>query len=256
MSEENSENLNNSKNNTIFEQMERHPIIIGALCITIPICFLQLIYGGLVYFDITCFSKPLSESDLLGFFGNIFGSFIGGIFAIYVLKLTLDNERDMQKREHRLSVMPMLLYSISEQKIVYDRKKSEDIFDAGIRGDKSIEMKFSIHNIGLGPAVFVKLGVWKVGNKKCVPNDCTWSIPKDEEVSIILKLELPTYDGYDEEIGQDIDFSRCITFKNLLGNVYEQEVFFRFHRLKGYVGENQIETEEISILGYSEISDV
>ena len=251
-----SEDKESKRRHNILKIIETHPIIAVCLSVALPILVLQIIYWGLIYFDITCFVEPLSESDLLGFFGDILGSLIGGLIALYVLKITIQNERDSQKEEQRLSLMPMLLYDISEQKVVSGREKSEDIFNASFWGTKSIEFSFQIHNIGLGPAVYVKLGNWRVGNTEYIPYDVPRSIPKDETVNVKLKLELPTYDEYDDEIGQDIEFSRWITFKNLLGDSYKQEVYFTFHRLKYYEGSEQLETEEIIVRGSSEAETV
>lgn len=113
-----------------------------------------------------------------------------------------------------------------------------------------------IHNIGLGPAVYVKLGNWRVNNTEYIPYDVPCSILKDEKIGIKLKLELPTYEGYDDEIGQDIEFSRWITFKNLLGDSYKQEIYFTFHRLRYYEGTEQLETEEIIVRGSSEAEKI
>lgn len=141
---ESSEEKKNKQRMGILRMIEKHPIIAICLCVMIPIIVLQIIYWGLVYFDITCFVEPLSESDLLGFFGDILGSLIGGLIALYVLKITIQNERETQKEEQRLSLMPMLLYDISEQKVVSGIEKSEDIFNASFLGTKSIEFNFQI----------------------------------------------------------------------------------------------------------------
>lgn len=256
MGQEKKTNRDCGEKESILKKIERHPIITAILCIVVPICFLQLIYWGLTFFHITCFIEPLSESDLLGFFGDILGSLIGGLIALYVLRVTIQNERMSQKEERRLSLMPMLLYGISEQRVVQGRENSEDIFNASFDGTKSIEMNFVIHNIGLGPAISVELGNWRVGNTEYIPYDVPRAVPKDEKINVKLKLELPTYDEYDEEIGQDIDFSRWVTFSNLLGDTFQQEVFFTFHRLKYYEEEEKLETEEIIVQGSSEIKPV
>ena len=256
MGQEKKASIGCEEKESILKKIERHPIITAILCIVVPICFLQLIYWVLTFFHITWFIEPLSERDLLGFFGDILGSLIGGLIALYVLRVTIQNERISQKEEQRLSLMPMLLYEISEQKVVQGRESSEDIFNVGFDGTKSIEMNLVIHNIGLGPAISVKLRNWRVGNKEYLPYDVPRVIPKDEKINVKLKLELPRYDEYDDKIGQDIDFSRWVTFSNLLGDTFQQEVFFTFHRLKYYEKEEKLETEEIIVQGSSEIVPV
>lgn len=247
---------NNKKIENMLNEIEKHPLLIVFLCMIVPIAVLQFIYWGMIYFNITCFAEPLSESDLLGFIGDIIGSLIGGLIALYVLRITILNERKSQDEERRLLLMPMLLYDISSQKVVLDTEKSEDIFKASFFGTKSIEFDLQIHNIGLGAAVSVALGSWKVGNIEYLTYNEFRAVPKDEKVSIKIKLELPTYDEYNDEIGQDIDFSRLITFKNLLGNQYKQEVVFTFHRLKYYEGDERLETEKIIVKRAKEVEEM
>ena len=115
MKEDNSKNLKDGKRERVLDKVEKHPIIAVILCIVVSINFLQVIYWILTFFGITCFIEPLVESDLLGFFGDFFGSLIGGLIALYVLRVTIVNEWISQRELQRLSLMPMLLYTISDQ---------------------------------------------------------------------------------------------------------------------------------------------
>lgn len=225
---------NNLSKKDILRRIKAHPILFVCLCLTLPILILQIIYFILIHFNISVFAEPLSESDLLGFWGSILGSLIGGLFAVYVLHITIQNEREILKEERKLSINPCLLYEIENQKVVYDVTKSIDLFNAGLTNKQCISFDFVISNVGLGPAVFVNINDWKFENTNFMDLIEIQAVPKDSKEVVSLKIKLPSDKDYDKLIGQRKNFSVSITYENLLGNKYYQEVFFEFRRLREY----------------------
>jgi len=240
------------KQNRLMLIVEEHPYIFIGLCFILPVALLQITYWIIHYFDITLFLEPLSASDLLLFFGSILGGLIGGLIALYVLRETIHNERDMIKEQQKLSIMPRLLYTITEQDIVpyTDNRNSINIFHPFFRKtcpEKSIRLNLQIHNIGLGPAVLFDLDGWIYNDIDLMTTNRIEAIPKDEKVNLQFEIILPTYENYKEIVGQNEKFSCSIKYEDVLGNQYQQEVKFVFARLKYYDNDEYVEEEKIYI---------
>ena len=243
----------------IYKFIKNHPIVSIICSIVIPIVLLQIIYVVLVKYKITMFLEPLDESDILGFLGSILGSLIGGIITLYVLKITIENERDTKQKEQHILVQPALVYSIENQSIVHAKKNDVDIFGVAHRDfKKSIAFKLKVTNIGLGPAVFVKFDSWEVDGIKFMNGiQEGYNIIAGESIELDIRLALPSYENYDEEIGQRIDFKRYIEYSDLYRQRYCQEIDFQFYRLIYYdENENQGERQEINIFKLSEPKEV
>lgn len=73
------------------------------------------------------------------------------------------------------------------------------------------------------------------------------AIPKDEKVILNFEIILPTYEKYDEVVGQNEKFACHIEYEDVLGNQYQQEVRFIFERLKYYDNDEYVEEEKIYI---------
>lgn len=234
----------------IYNFIKKHPIVSVILSIVIPILLLQVIYGVLVKCEITIFWEPLDESDILGFLGSIIGSLIGGIITLYVLKKTIANERSVREEERHILVQPTLVYRIEDQHIVNAKKKDVDIFYPTSRKfAKSVEFKLKVTNVGLGSAVYVKFGNWKVGTTVFLNGiQEGYNILTGESIELDIRLALPSYENYDEEVGQKIDFQRYIEYSDLYRKRYTQVVCFKFDRLIYYdENMNQGEKQEVKI---------
>ena len=227
------------KQNRLMLLVERHPYIFIGLCFILPVVLLQITYWIIHHFNITLFLEPLSASDLLLFFGSILGGLIGGLIALYILRETIRNERDMIKEQQKLSIMPRLLYTITEQDVVpyTNIGNGMDIFHPLFRKtcpEKSIRLNLQIRNVGLGPAVLFYLDGWIYNNIDLMTTNRIEAIPKDEKVNLQFEIILPTYENYKEIVGQNEKFACHIEYEDVLGNQYQQEVRFVFKRLKYY----------------------
>ena len=251
----NEESDNTNRLNNITNWLVTHPIIGISLCIALPSIILQFLYYALVWLKIDWFVEPLSESDLLGFLGEIIGGLIGGVFAVYVLRETINEERRHYKEEQKLLVKPVLVYEISEQEVGLISTRYDNIFDAPLGWKQCIKLKLCIENAGLGSAMDIGMGAWVVGNKHYLYNEDIRVIPKEKKQDIEMTLLMPDYTNYDKEIGQTIDFYRTISYKDILNNTYKQKINFRFDRLIYYENgkEETTESNKISIL---EIEDI
>lgn len=233
--------------------VKKHPIIAGVVFCAGVVLFLQIVYWVLCLFNISVFSDPFEESDILSYCGNIMSGLIGGAFAVCVLKKTLENERDVFKKERQIQVMPFLDYKIVNQKIV-DMKDCIDLFDERMSKTlKCMELEIEVSNLGLGNALYVEGDNWIIKKKdgfnvELLEHEIIAQyIPIGKNVHIKYCISLPSYDSYDEEIGQKETFYKKVIFKDILGNVYLDKVEFNFERMKYWINNVTKEDEDVCL---------
>lgn len=237
-----------------WEWICKNPIKTIIISSFVIIFSLQSLYWILCAMEISCFSSPIDESDLLGFFGDIFGGLIGGVIALYILKKTLSFEKINARKEHQLQVMPFLNYKINNQKII-ETEECIDIFMVK-RGTpvKCLKFQIDIENCGVGNALYVRFANWEVVEKNgrinsvLLENDDMECITINSKKEKVFCISLPTYENYDEEIGQIETIHRKVFYKDILGNSYEDNIELEFYRLKYWKGEEQYEDEKLRIV--------
>lgn len=233
--------------------INKHPITAGVLLCVSVVLSLQILYWVLCFFNISLFSNPFDESNILNYCGNIMSGLIGGIFAVFVLKKTLENEREVFKKERQIQVMSFLDYKIVSQKIV-DTKECIDLFDERMSKNlKCMEVEIEVSNLGLGNALYLEGDNWVIIKKDDLDKELlvqeiiTQYIAINQTFHVKYCISLPSYDDYDEEIGQKEIFYKKVIFKDILGNTYKDKIEFTFERLKYWIDDEIKEDETVCI---------
>lgn len=228
----------------------KHPIIAAGMCILVPPTVLQVLYWILCKYSIDCFVYPLSESDILGYCGSIISGMIGGVFAIWVLKDTLKNERNLSKKDNQIKVLPFLDYQIVNQKSI-ESKRYISVFDTehSIGTRKCIEIQLMISNWGVGNALYVYGKAWNVDREHLIDDSIIRQcIPIDKSANVSYRIALPSYDTHDQEVGQREQFYKVFEYFDIFGNKYTDIIKFEFYRMKYWNLDTQIIEETIEIV--------
>lgn len=188
------------------------------------------------------------DNQWIGFWGNYFGGIIGGIITVIIFNWTIENNKIERQEEHRIQVLPAMGYKVLK---VEQRKKNteyESVFNILGFPDKNLCFELNIKNIGLGSAQEFCRGDWHIGNIVMSFNGMPTMILQGDEISIPFILDFPDEKDYNEEIGQAVLFSLMVTYKDIFGNKYKQEIPFRFFYLKYYEGEERKEKVDVEIV--------
>lgn len=217
-------------------------IIIGIAVVVaiIPFCVtLAVSLNVLKYVD--------TDNQWIGFWGNYFGGIVGAIITVLVFKWTIKNNRFERNEEHRIQVLPAMGYKVLNVKQIDARSDSDLIFTEGFP-QKNLYFELNIKNIGLGSAQECRLGAWRIGNKTFLVPDITNMILQGNEITVPIVLDFPGEKEYDEEIGQEVIFFRQITYKDIFGNLYGQEIPFKLDFIKYYEGQERKENVKVTII--------
>lgn len=177
---------------------------------------------------------PSGGNDWSNFWGNYLGGLTGAAVTIIVFGCTIEENKKEQKREHRLEIIPVLCYEIENIRKEEGIKTCERLFCDGFTGD-GLGFDIYIKNIGLGAAQEVTLNDWifekEKGTKQFISSHQVGLIPVEKEKALPILLDFPDKSKYDPEVGQEEIFWGKVTFKNIFGDLYEQNIKFRFYYL-------------------------
>ena len=91
------------------------------------------------------------------------------------------------------------------------------------------------------------MGDWYIQNKQLLVPQQTVVLLSACEYTILCSLDFPDEAEYDNEVGLEKKFSRKVAYKDVFGNLYEQEVPLKLWWIKYYEGEQQKEKVEVEI---------
>ena len=163
---------------------------------------------------------------------------------------TIDNNREDRKEEHRLQVLPVISYDISDVRKNPPIKDCQCLF-GGFPGVNKYSLSFiiKVKNIGLGAAQEIEFSDWFYQDHFWADTKELGTMLPGEKSEFKVVLDFPNENEYNQEIGQEILFSRKITYKDIFGNVYEQEVPFKFYFLSYWKNDVRHQMLSVNVVG-------
>lgn len=207
---------------------------------------------SLIIFNFLCikgFTFPWidTESQWIGFFG----SFLNSITTIVALYWTISYTREQSQKERdfamkqaeeerRLTIMPYINVTTNAEK---EKITTSDIYsyvlDDITNELQNVTKALSIKNIGNGPVIWLKVSDFRfttnnnqyIENKNTIRSSTYQMIEKNNCILLIIKIEFFMQERIkttsDYEVSKWLKNGSLIfkiTYKDIRGNLYEQEV--------------------------------
>ena len=203
------------------------------------------------------FPSKIDKNTWLAFCGSYFGAVIGAVATLVVFIGTLRNNRTEMEKERYLQVLPVMSYKVKNAKKIIARERTISIFNTPMWEDRCFQIDLEITNIGLGSAQELILNDWHIktdkGNMVFVDKVEKGILMKGEKTQCRYYLDFPLQEDYNEEIGVRRTFSLDVSYKDLFGNTYKQNVPFDFFYIECLNKKQEIEDKiDITVKGLKE----
>lgn len=187
------------------------------------------------------------NNDWAGFWGGYLGSLIGAMVTLFVFGETIKNEGVTRKEEHRIQVIPSLIYEIKNIEKTTEKIPSETVFNLGEEVKERLKYDLIVKNIGLGSAQELSLLYYDVDgvNVFLKPNFAV--LQQSMEIVYSLSIDFPSEKYYDDEVGFEKNFSIEIEYKDIFGNVYSQKIPLIFYWIRHYENKNAEKIEKVTL---------